>query len=339
MEIAGHYYDGLSSIRRQARLSVSDNEVSIDGEGIKLTFWLEDIKISDRIGNTSRYIKLADGSKFETLDNNAADELQSLFPKSNSSSFLHQLESKKRYILSSIVILILFSSWMGIYGVPWMARSMAHSTPAEINHMLGGEVVAFMDKAFFTPSKLDTQTKEKVHETFARIIKNDSENQYTLLFRNSEKIGANAFALPSGEIIITDQLIELAKNQEEILSILAHEVGHVKHRHGLQSVIQDSILTLLIMAITGDVASATTFAASIPIFLTESHYSREFEREADDFAFNFMQTNNIDTGHFANIMQRIVPADKNNSEITNYLSTHPSNDERIQKFIANSKLE
>ena len=55
-----------------------------------------------------------------------------------------------------------------------------------------------------------------------------------LLFRDGGKFGANAFALPSGKIIVTDQLASLL-NDEQIVGVLAHELGHVVYRHGMRA--------------------------------------------------------------------------------------------------------
>ena len=51
---------------------------------------------------------------------------------------------------------------------------------------------------------------------------------YTLVFRKSDAIGANAMALPSGTIVVTDGLVTLAEDDREILGVLAHEAGHVR---------------------------------------------------------------------------------------------------------------
>lgn len=49
------------------------------------------------------------------------------------------------------------------------------------------------------------------------------------------QIGANAFALPDGTLVVTDELVELAgDNDDEVLAVLAHELGHIHERHGLR---------------------------------------------------------------------------------------------------------
>jgi len=59
-------------------------------------------------------------------------------------------------------------------------------------------------------------------------------------------------ALPSGDIVLTDKFIELSENQDEIDAVLLHEMGHVIHRHGLEMVIEGTLVTVAGMLIVGD---------------------------------------------------------------------------------------
>ncbi len=167
------------------------------------------------------------------------------------------------------------------------------------------------------------------------VANTQDEHHYQLLFRKG--VGANAFALPSGHIVVTDELIEVAEHDDEVLSVLAHEIGHVVHEHGLRSVLQSSAVALLLTAVTGDIGSASGFAAAMPIILLETNYSRKFELEADRYALDYMQTHNIDTKHFASILQKITGQDEaHEDDAFSYLSTHPATRERIQPFLDNS---
>jgi predicted Zn-dependent protease len=133
--------------------------------------------------------------------------------------------------------------------------------------------------------------------------------------------------------VVTDELIELADHDEEVLAVLAHEIGHVVHKHGLRSVLQSSAVALLLTAVTGDIGSASGFAAAMPIILLETNYSRKFEREADQYAFGYMKAYDFDTKHFATILEKITGDDSDDSEsVFAYLSTHPSTSDRTRRF-------
>jgi Zn-dependent protease with chaperone function len=161
---------------------------------------------------------------------------------------------------------------------------------------------------------------------------------------------ANAFALPSGAIIVTDRLIELADSQDQIDSVLLHEMGHVVRRHGMQRMLHSSFLTIAIVLVSGDVTTIENLAVTLPVLLLESHYSREDEREADKYAFESMLGIGIDPVNFADIMEKLSSyrdqdGDHDNaSEKTDipdkqpldngaleYLSSHPATQDRIEQ--------
>jgi Zn-dependent protease with chaperone function len=116
---------------------------------------------------------------------------------------------------------------------------------------------------------------------------------------------------------------------ERFLAVMAHEIGHEEHRHVLRSVLQSSGVVLIGAYFTGDVSSASTLVVAVPTFLLNSHYSRGFEQEADDYAFASLARHGISPGRFAEVMtamQRTYPDIRHES---GYLSTHPPTMERI----------
>ncbi|MCK7469253.1 MAG: M48 family metallopeptidase [Desulfosudis oleivorans] len=77
---------------------------------------------------------------------------------------------------------------------------------------------------------------------------------------------------------------------DELLAVLAHEAGHVAHRHGVQRIIQDSLLAFAISAVTGDASGTSQLFLGLPVMLTELAYSRDFEREADRYALDTLRS-------------------------------------------------
>ncbi len=147
-------------------------------------------------------------------------------------------------------------------------------------------------------------------------------------FRNSERVGANAFALPGGTIVITDQLINISTSTNEIMAILAHEIGHIEKRHLMKKIIKGSFATLIIATITGDAATLSASTAGLPVILMQTKYSREFEREADSYAFNLLKQNKISSQVFADILEKLAKGYKSNKKMS-FISTHPDTRERI----------
>jgi Zn-dependent protease with chaperone function len=79
---------------------------------------------------------------------------------------------------------------------------------------------------------------------------------YSLNFRKGGSIGPNAFALPDGSLVLTDELVELAANDEAVLGVLGHEIAHVEGEHTLRQLYRAAGVAGFIMLIGGDIGSA-----------------------------------------------------------------------------------
>lgn len=367
MDIQGYWYDGQNSGQQAAVARIDDRGyiTVLPANSVKtaqkiLTVQLADITISSRLGNTSRYLYFPDGQKFETRENDQVDQIVRLYKPAKQNSLLYRLETHWRYVLVAVVLMVGVIAWTAIYGVPLTAKAIATVMPTSLTDKAGQQTMAFLDKEMMQPTELDEAVQQRVRQHFATIIAEHPEQNITLHFRDSI-VGANAFALPDGTIIFTDDMIELSEHDDELLSVMAHEVGHVVHRHGMRGVIQGSLVGFILMMMTGDASAATELFLGLPVLLTQLGYSREFEREADDYALEYMLERNLDPGHFARLMSRLVDNDcdavadakdnkGNDSEGTQgksnqcdhgddhghnwqrYLSTHPDTRERIEKF-------
>lgn len=99
--------------------------------------------------------------------------------------------------------------------------------------------------------------------------------------------------------------MKLAEQPEELIAVLLHEIGHVAHRHGTQSVMQSSLLVIMAMAFVGDTSGIAELFMGMPLVMIQSAYSRDFEREADRFALRYMHSNQIAGFHLADLLDRI----------------------------------
>lgn len=332
------YYDGVHPVGQVVTVLVTANgKTNFVGQEVSYTCnWL-DIDVSTQLGQTARNLLLPNGAKCETFAHKEVNRLQKSNDRSRSGRWLHTLESRWHYVLVASIVVVAFTFGMVTYGIPYIAKQVAFALPANVDEKLSEGTLSFFDKHILDPSELDAKHRLRLQEKFSTMVKHaDDEHNYQLLFRRG--VGPNAFALPSGHIVMTDELVELADHDEEVLAVLAHEIGHVVHKHGLRSALQSSAVALLLTAITGDISAASGFAAALPVILLETSFSRKFEHEADQFAFDYMQEYNIDTAHFASILHKITgdDGDEEKSAFT-YLSTHPITAERTRRFTDSSK--
>jgi Zn-dependent protease with chaperone function len=337
-DIAATFFDGKSSRPSKVRLAFdATGNVRVEGCGRELVYTLTELRISDRLANTPRSIYLPDGAKCETRDNDLIDEVLRLHRRQTSGRLLHRLESGLPYAALAVLLSVV-TIWAGVqFGIPWLAKRVAYALPQEFHAELGADVLEALDRWVFQPSGLGERERMRLKSHFETMTRELAGGRsYQLQFRRSEKLGANAVALPSGIILLTDDLVRIAKHDNELVAVMAHEIGHVEHRHALRQALQNSAVALVVASITGDVASLSGLAAALPTLLVEARYSRDFETEADQYALTYLQDHDIPATHFTNILERLETASGGSKRRLSYLSTHPSTAERIRELSVQS---
>ncbi len=309
----------------------------------------DSIGVSSRMGNTPRKLHLSDGSLFESNDNDLIDQiLKASGHQSRHGTRASSLERSWSFVLVSLVCVALSAVLFFYYGIPAGSRYIAHKLPVSAQEKASQGTLAALDRVLFSESELTTSEQSLQQQSFQNLLDGLPENEHTFsLHLRKMRDLPNAFALPSGDVVVTDALVTLAENQQEIESVMLHEIGHVIHRHGMQQVLQGSAITLLFTLALGDLSGVAQVMAGVPIFLAQSNYSRKAELQADEYAFENMQALGVDTIHFANIITRMGefrPGQKLSGDITKdgkttdeerelppYLSSHPATSERANR--------
>jgi Zn-dependent protease with chaperone function len=223
------------------------------------------------------------------------------------------------------------------WGLPAAAEWIAYRLPPRLLASMGDSSLEFLDKGILHPSKLTAARQEKLKQAFDNLEQpSKTTPAHTIVFRNGGSIGANAFALPNGTIVVTDQLVSSARNDNEILGVLSHELGHLERRHSLRMLIQGSMVGFVVGWYVGDVSSV---AAGLPSAMLQARYSRDFEREADAYAAQMLKLNGISPSVLAHMLERLqAKARKASAQAADpfagYLDSHPATQERIRMLEA-----
>ena len=318
MQIKGILFDGKSAKDHRAVMHV-------DGDAIRLTDngghplctdkdLLSSIDIIPKLGGTRRLIRFKGGQQFETEDWKAVEALETLLGVNRSFKIVSFLEARWPAVIICLVGLITFVWVSVVFGLPKAARVVAFKIPHQAMNSISQDALTMLDKRFFKASELSESRKAQIRSVFFTVIRETGKGHgFSLEFRKSEALGANAFALPSGTIIVTDALVEASDDIRQIQGILIHEISHVTHRHSLRSVIQNTGVVVLISLLAGDVTSVTSLAASIPTLLLESGYSRQFEIEADEAVGLYFLSKGWPVKAYEDILLRITK-DKSQSD-------------------------
>lgn len=327
--ISGRYFDGRSSAAHPAQLGVDEGRVvRLLGADAAVEAHFTEVVISDRIGNIPRRITFPDGSTFETADNEAVDVLVHALGSKGLMQHVSDWERRWLPALAALGAVAVLSVLFVQFGIPLLADAAAAGMPASADRVIGAQTLELLDATIFEPSALPEARRSEMQALFAGMTAPlDDGHAYRLELRHGGEVGANAFALPAGIVVVTDELCGLALHDEEIMAVIAHEIGHVRGRHALRLLLRNAGVAALSLALLGDVSSTTTLAAAAPTALLHAKHAREFEAEADDFAYAWLDRNGIAREHFAAILLRLE--ERSHGARYGWMSSHPATSERI----------
>ncbi len=331
--------EGRYFLPRSAHFVAAVLDVSADGAtllvrgadgGVLAQAPLGSVTATSRLGNLRRKLDFPDGGGFETDDNDAIDAL--LHPRDG---ILHRLEKSWRVVLASVLFAAAAAILFGLYGVPATAAWLARRTPASVAGFVSRQTLDTVDGRLLKPTRLTVDEQRRLARLFRAVAAAAPRGAggYRLLLRDAPLIGPNAFALPGGEVVVTDQLVRLAQGDAELQGVIAHEMSHVDRAHGLQRVYQASLVPAAIAFITGDATQVGHIATILPGVLLQSAYSREFEQQADDDAAAQLRRMGVDPAPLGALLLRIeAKMCGGQGCLPSWLGSHPATAERAAKL-------
>ena len=334
-ELTGRYFFPGSARFVHARAVLKDESLHVEDEsGVVLAnMSLASMQISPRLGNLPRRLTLFDGGCFETDDNDAADVL--LKGKRQSAAGIHRLERSLRWAGLAVFLAAVAVYLFAFYGIPATALWLARETPPSVNGIIARQTLQVLDGTFMAASKLSPQDAQKANALFTRVAARGKRGagNYRLLLRFSPRLGPNALALPDGTIIMTDELWSMAKADDEIEGVFAHEIAHVDRAHSLQSLYQAAMVPAAIAVVTGDVSQIGQVATVLPGILVQAAYSRGLEQQADDDAAAVLKQLGGDPAHMADLLERLDSRLCAKSICPpSWLGTHPQTEQRVLRL-------
>lgn len=323
------YFDGVNSAAHEVTVTVLGDRISLRGETVLETHPVAACSIEPALGGTRRTLYTPTGGRVDTTDMGAFLHLERGKPGTWGSRAVHFLESRWKIALAAVVVAFLAVGAGAIWGIPVIAEKAAFSLPDRVLQAMGRNALSSMDRHVFKPSELDAARVENVRsmvKTFAS--ETGAPEPRVLVFRKSP-FGPNAFALPGGTVVLTDELVTFVKGDGEILGVVAHELAHLKDRHAVRTIFQGTGVFALVSVLMGDVTSITSVAGTLPVILLESRYSRGFEREADITAARWMDAAGYGVQPMIDFLTR-VKEKQQGMEGPDFLSSHPALEKRIE---------
>jgi Zn-dependent protease with chaperone function len=322
--VPASYFDGRSTRVHPVSLSLMGDELVISGADIDRRVPFAGVKVDERLGGAPRRLRLPDGSFCEVRDRAALDTLLSF--SSHREGRVDRMQRRLPFVLASLAACVLLT-WVAYQiALPWAAEVGARRLPAAIGKILSVQTLKTLDAAILQPSSINLERQKTLTDKLHRLRLPDGGHPYTvLLFRKSPQLGANAFTLPDGTLVVLDDLIDSAGDDAHVLAVLAHELGHAHGRHGLQLLLRTSAVGAFWSFYIGDVSQ---LLAAAPAAVVEARYSQELEREADDYAASLLLQSGMSPELLADVLAKLTAAHPGSQG--GYLSSHPPTAERLE---------
>ncbi|HEV8338797.1 MAG TPA: M48 family metalloprotease [bacterium] len=139
------------------------------------------------------------------------------------------------------------------------------------------------------PVVTDPALNEQMNRIAKTIVPVSDRDGVNYVFKILDVEVANAVSLPGGWIYVTKPMFGLVRSDHELAALLAHEIVHVAHAHGMEMQrrqTQAALITILIAALTRDPNAARGVQLASIGFL--AHFTRDLERDADLTAVTYL---------------------------------------------------
>lgn len=345
-ELTAVYFDGQSAQAQTAVLRVHQSTMQVHLGTTILEFPLSQVRWSERTRHGRRSAQLPDRALLQCVDTMEWDS----WVQANgfTDKAIVAIQQSWTWVTGFAIGLVLLLMAAYLWVLPALAQGLVAITPYSIDEKFGKLVLAAVEKELVKPSEIPRAKQEAIRLAFAQALaaqKAAALPPWRLEFRKWD-LGPNAFALPGGTMVLTDDMVDLVEGDTRVLvAVLGHELGHLHHRHGMRGLVEESAIGVVTSFLWGDFSWALT---TVPTWLATADYSRKAEREADAYAFDLLNAAGISPSVMVIMFDKLKAKSEAESKkggtkdeksgAVNWLaiafSTHPQDAERVAFFQA-----
>ena len=324
------WFDGRDSTPHLATVELAGGEVVVSlGEAALYTlqYPLADVQVGEVFSGTPCRLQLPDGSALAVEDDPDGTFETALRGQGVRRGFASRLVRSTPAALACLGILLALLVWLDRQGAGLIASLALPVVPHSVDQRLGAAAGQILEKQWLVESEIPESRQERLFDTVDRMVRAQHPDlAWDLQFRGTpdQENAFNAFTLPGGTIVLLDGLT-LELSNEQVIAVVGHELGHAVHRHSMQRLLRQLGLLAATGVVLGDVS---TMAAGLAAGYQDLHYSRDAEREADQFAIEFLRRGNIPVKHLAEAFE--VMKTWESGAMPAFLSSHPQTEERLR---------
>lgn len=219
-------------------------------------------------------------------------------------------------------------------GVPAASGPLARATPKDFETRIGSNLAAQISILYKPCGEADAL---EILQPVLNDMAEKGDVGFPIEFRFVQSRGPNAFALPGGQVMATSGLLDaIGDDQEAFLAVMAHELGHVRARDGMQAVYRNAGLGITLDIITGGSGAAQQLVL-LGGQLNQLRHTRIQEAAADETAVEIMTAMDLDPSALSRAFEAISASSPDEAQSKNdkkkypsWLRSHPDTDKRIE---------
>ncbi|MDT9000859.1 M48 family metallopeptidase [Paucibacter sp. APW11] len=330
------YFDGSSARAQPVEIWLDQGQLHLHSALLQRQYRQREVRWAERLRHGQRQTQLPDGGLLISADAGAWDAWASASGLGQPLAMRWAQHWGHVLLALLALVLLLFALWR--WGLPVGSRVLSRHLPPALEQQIGAQTLAWLDEDWLRPSRLPLERQQALSQRLQAMLAGNPAAAGLPPWRlhcrlGRELLGPNAFALPGGDIVVTDALLELFEQQPDVvLGVLGHELGHLRHRHGMRLLLQTGAMTVIAGAIFGDYS---TLLAGAPVLLAGRGYSRDFEREADAEAKALLLGAGLSPQLMIDFFKRLADyrrAHPDGGGVPPALASHPSDEERVRFF-------
>jgi Zn-dependent protease with chaperone function len=321
------YFDGTTSRRRLVRLAFKD-QLEIHERPETTARWpYDDIRRVDSPSHTLRVSCLTAPAlaRLEIRDAAVAAELTARCTRLDENiPGRHGVGAIIGWSLAAAVSIVA----VVLFGVPLAADRLAPLVPQSLERRLG-DAAEGQVKVLFGGKSCNNKAGQAAFNKLVDAIREAAGMDISIKTAVLLTPIPNAFALPGAKVYLLNGLLAKAENPDEIAGVLAHELGHLRHRDATRNLIYNGGTSFLIGLLFGDItgSGALIFASRS---LVTSSYSREAEYNADTFSIDVMHRLGRSPRPMGLLLYRVTGKEVDKS--LSILSNHPLTEDRLKRM-------
>jgi predicted Zn-dependent protease len=235
-------------------------------------------------------------------------------------------------LLALVLLLLALRSFAGCAaGV--IVKQLPPSADAKIGETAAAAIRAEHELAQ-APTQAQVQRVERVFGELRQALTKDEAAtlvapKVTVLVDST----VNAFALPGGEVFVLTGLLDRVGDDDDMLrGVLAHELGHAVHRHGMRSVVRSALTAIALALVLGGSDDLTALLVRNASSLDQLSFSRDMETDADRFGTDLLQRAGGSPEGLARFLESL-----GKQPVPELLSTHPDPNGRAEEIREHAK--